>query len=235
MNYGFAVPNFPLPFQVFSACNDSGVISIGDSLEYTPVCQLIQCATGLTNPSIPVLSPVFTNMDYISAAVGGTTCQLWNSGGMSSGILVGYSTNAAPFYYSRRMRNVLVLGCGTNDWVAGRSAAQVYSDLLSIVASAQATGFSVAVGTVSSAQRFTMANGGYAWRSTLNSSIVSGAAGHGYSVFDYGDDATIGCDTCWTNSTYFNHADSDVVHLTNAGQVIQASYLQPVLAALGVN
>lgn len=223
----FATTSGPRPFQIFDACQPSGVITFGDSLQYSSGCLLIQCITDVG----PVLSPpTYTQAEIISAAVGGTTCADWDAGASVSGFPVGYASIIAPYFFSARTRNIAVLGCGTNDWLSGASTTTVYNHILSIVAKAKATGFSVVVGTISSSDRFTMANGGWAWRADLNSKITGGAVANGYTVFDYGNDAMLGGNTSWMDATYF----TDGTHFTAAGQTIQAMYLKTALDALGV-
>lgn len=181
---------------------------MGDSLAYNP---LQVAADGLVLP---------TNIAV--GAYGGTGC---------GDAVTNYPTLGRPFYNSRRMRNAFTLNCGVNDYTHGDTTASVYANLLAVVALAKADGFTVAVSTLAAAQRFTDPTG-YAWRADLNSKITGGAVANGYVVWDVGADASVGCDTCWQNATYFSQ-EPDVVHFTTAGTAVQAGYLTTALQALG--
>lgn len=191
-------------------CSDQGILGFGDSLSYTP-------------PPLAVAMGMHPT-DLFIGSLGGTDC---------SDQVTRYPTYGAPFYRSRRTYNVMALLCGTNDFVHGKSAATAYADLVTTVGLAQATGYTVTVSTIISAERFDTVSG-RAWRSDINTLIRSGAATYGYSVWDVATDPDLGCDNCWSNATYFNHSEADVVHLTEAGQAIQAGYLNTALLSIGL-
>lgn len=193
-----------------TVCSDQGILGFGDSLSYTP-------------PPLAVADGMHPS-DVFIGSLGGTDC---------SDQITRYPTYGAPFFTARRSYNVMAFLCGTNDFVHGKSAATAYADLLSTVALAQATGYTVTVSTIISAERFDTASG-RTWRSDINAAILGGAGTHGYTVWDVASDPDLGCDACWQNPTYFNHAETDVVHLTDAGQSIQAGYLKAALLLLGL-
>jgi hypothetical protein len=165
------------------------------------------------------------NSPYIEAyieAVGGTAC---------SDALALYPTNVARRYRPEAgARNVASLGCGTNDYIHGKTEAATYADILAYVVAAKATGFTVIVNTVPSAAQFGPAAGN-TWRNNLNALITGGAAGNGYLVADEAADANIGCQTCYLNTTYF----TDQVHMTTAGYAIKGGITAAVLSSLGFN
>lgn len=160
--------------------------------------------------------------DYIDAAYGGTGCLDADAN---------YAARGAPFYNVNRPINVFALGCGVNDWTAGHSEASTYAALLSVVAKAKATGYLVTVATVTDSQHINQDSGGAGetWRAALNTDIRNGAVANGYTVWDVGGDANLGCNGCYANATYF----TDGIHFTAAGQVIQTGYLKTALQSLG--
>jgi hypothetical protein len=158
-------------------------------------------------------------IDVLKSAVGGTTC---------AQALAAYASTVAPFYDGRRKANVASLGCGTNDYTGGRTTTATYADIVSFVAAAKATGYTVVVNTLPSAQRFDTVPGD-AWRTDLNSKITGGAVTNGYLVADEASDPDIGCKTCYLNATYF----TDGTHMTTAGWNIKGGYTYTILVSLG--
>lgn len=194
-----------VPTQTLTLCSDQGLVDGGDSLQYAP-------------PPLALATLALT--DHLYSAIGGTTCAV------KAGE---YSSYYAPLYSSRRVRNVAALGCGVNDFVSlGQpTPATTYQKMLDWVVLAQATGYSVILYTVQS--NINVDPFDPTWRPTLNALITGGAAGHGYTVVDWGANANLGCNGCGANATYF----VDGVHFTDAGNVIAASLLKTALQGLG--
>lgn len=97
--------------------------------------------------------------------------------------------------------------------------------MLSYVTAAKATGYSVIVMTIMS--NAVLPDGP---RATLNGLITGGAAGNGYIVADVGANATMGCNGCNSNMTYFQ---PDGTHPTVAGHIIVAGIVKTALQSLG--
>ncbi len=153
---------------------------------------------------------------YSNTAVSGQTC---------AQIAARYSTSVAPFYASNRARNVASIMCGAND--GGGTAAASYASILSWVSAAKASGYQVIVLTMLSRV------GGDTFKNALNPLITGGAVANGYTVADAGSDPNLGCDGCYTNSTYFQ---ADGIHPTVVGEALVATgYYEPALASLGFN
>lgn len=188
--------------QVLSDCSRWGLVTDGDSLQYL-----------VGGVAMATLQP----MDFLGAQIGGTDCL----DTVSNYDLYGYQG-----YRSGRLLNLYALGCGHNSYIHGRSAADTYSDMLAVLAKAQATGYTRALWTILPSVEVNNT-----WRAAVNTLIRDGAVANGYTVIDVAADTTIGEDNDWMNLTYY---DPDGVHLTTAGRAIQASYLNAVLQAAGV-
>jgi hypothetical protein len=164
--------------------------------------------------------PVYNTatIQVLKRAVGGTNC---------AAALSAYASLVAPFWRAEAT-SVASLGCGTNDYTNGRTTVATYADILSFVAAAKATGFTVIVNTLPSAQRFADSTGN-TWRVDLNGRIAGGAVANGYLVADEASDPNIGCQTCYLDATYF----TDGTHMTTAGWAIKGNYTYLLLQSLG--
>ncbi len=154
-----------------------------------------------------------------NVAQSGTTCtQMAGS----------YAAHVGSKYNGAKVGNAASILCGANDYLFGGTAAAAYTQILAWVASAQATGFSpVLVATMISHS----GAGGDTFKNTLNASITGGAVANGYTVVDFGADPTMGCDGCFSNTTYFQ---SGGIHPTAAGDAILSGILQAVLKTAGL-
>lgn len=161
---------------------------------------------------------------YFDTAIGGRTCQDRITNGP---ILVD------PFMNSHRKYNIVSFQCGLNDYAGGiTNPNTVYASILTYVAARKAAGAGfVIVLTMEDAQVFTPNSTFQTFRSTLNGLIRAGAVANGYTVMDIAADATMGCDGCASNTTYFRDGE----HPTAAGYTIFANYLNPILTTIGLN
>lgn len=155
--------------------------------------------------------------NVINSAVSGTTCTQQAS---SYTAHVGSKFNGAK-------SNAASILCGAADYLFGGTTANAYTQILSWVVSAKATGFNpVLVATMISHNGV----GGDTFKSTLNALITGGAVANGYTVVDFGANATMGCDGCFANATYFQ----DGIHPTAAGDTILSGILKATLQTFGL-
>lgn len=154
---------------------------------------------------------------YANVAVGGQTCLQRTTA---------YPTDVRPRFNPASKFKVASLLCGINDRVGGADEATVYARILAWVALAIADGFTPVVWTVE--DNGIMSDG---YRATLNGLITAGAAGNGYTVADIAANATMGCNGCDANTTYF----IDGTHPTVAGNAIFGTVLKTTLESLGWN
>ncbi len=175
--------------------------------------------------------------DFDREAVPGTTCANALAAVTSPTGTDGHTV--AQFYNAQRRVSVVSLGCGTNDFNSGRTAAATIADIQAWVAAVQAHAPLSKIWVQTVQDRGSMAsNGGYTWKATVNTAIHAIA---GITVVDVGADVNLGCDGCATNITYFT---SDQIHFqgangvppdaSNAGISIQAGLAETVMVAQGI-
>lgn len=178
-----------------------------------------------------VFGPVGTESDpnyYASRSygrkegVGGTRCS-----DTLANIATAYGNYGPPRGVTT---NAATIDCGRNDYVGGRTPAQTYADILSIVAYLKARGLSVIVNNMGSASTYDVSDP--TWKPALNALIAGGAVANGYTVSDIGADANLGCLGCYSNLTYFL---PDGVHLTQTGYNLKGTIVGVRLTALGFN
>jgi lysophospholipase L1-like esterase len=127
----------------------------------------------------------------------------------SPGALANVLWRDAPNCYSYNGRSIATIAIGINDPQIGYSPQQTMNSILDLAAIDSQAGCRVLVATLtSSASNNTFKN-------VLNPLIRANAAQGGYTVVDFGEDTFMGCDSCYTNPTYFN---SDRIHPNTTGQ-----------------
>ena len=119
--------------------------------------------------------------------------------------------------------------CGINDFVLlGSSASTAFSSITSWVSTIKAAGYTnVYVATLTSSTPAAAET----YRESLNTLIINGAAGNGYTVIPFGADANMGCHNCYMNTTFF----SDGRHPTTLGQQTLGAIVKTTLDGLGFN
>lgn len=116
--------------------------------------------------------------------------------------------------------------CAINEYVhVSTDPATIHAALLSYVAAAKALGFANVV-VVTMADTALVP---FSARSAINALDIADAAGNGYTIADVSSDATMGCNGCGANLTYFQ----DGTHPTVAGNAILATYLKSALQTIG--
>lgn len=177
------------------------------------------------------IGSVFSNDPYYSTTfilgldndISGTVCQ----DAITAWTTPNGQHPASETFVTGKQKTAVSISCGVNDFnLEGHTAAQIYSDMLTLVGLIKASGATPIINTLMD----TTHAGWEAVQTSLNTSIRNGAAANGYLVSDWGGDANLGCSGCASNLTYFR---SDGVHPTPAGEAIQANYLASVLAGLG--
>ncbi len=158
---------------------------------------------------------------YTNDGVGGRKCQ---------DMIDNAAAEVDPHFNALAPLNAAHLECGTNDYGTGTgqttNPATTYAKMLTWVAARQAVGWSVVVFTLSDSSVVDET-----FRATLNASITGGAVANGYKVADVGSDSHMGCNGCFSDTTYF----LDGTHPTVIGNQIYATYLESALTAIGVH
>lgn len=175
-----------------------------------------------------VTAALASPVDLDRQAVGGTDCEQAYQGYIGGTDLNPPAIPAIKFYDARRHINLITLQCGVNGFIHGRTATQEFTSITNFVTAAKATGFTVIVATLTDSSFISNGGGETTYRAALNTAITGGAVGQGYTVADYAANAFIGCDGCYSNTTYF----TDGVHLTTAGIAIQATIMEAAMAAI---
>lgn len=114
---------------------------------------------------------------------------------------------------------------GTNDGLFGATAAKTFNALASFANIAHSYGCQVGVATMLSRTAEDT------FKDALNPLIRAGAASGNYFLIDTASSPNLGCDGCYSNTTYFN---TDQVHPKNAGQVILAAEFSNAINAYGI-
>lgn len=151
------------------------------------------------------------------------------SGDTAQNIASTASAQLAAQYDGSLTDNIVVLWAGVNDAVDnGRTAAQIYTDLSSAVATCQAAGELVILCTdLPSTTTAANTAGWNTTRATLNTSIRGNAAGAD-AIADLAANTTIGDDTDSDNTTYY----SDKLHPTPEGDRIIGEIVGAAIATL---
>lgn len=177
-------------------------------------------ATFAQYPELGVSGLTYTQ--YVNVGSPGSTC---------AQILSRYSSGVGSNYKATYgvSNNVATIKCGVNDHnTTADSPSTVYNNyVLPWVVLAKASGFKVMVGTLGSFSTEGAAVSG--WRDAYNSLIISGALANGYTIFDFASDPNMGCNGCYSNTTYF----SDGIHPTSGGQVIYGAIYKAALQSAG--
>lgn len=159
--------------------------------------------------------------NYTNTGVGGRKCQ---------DVIDNAATEVDTHYQAIAPLNIASLECGVNDYGVGAGQttdpAVTYAKMLTWVSARKAVGWQVIVFTMESNSAVLES-----FRTTLNSSITGGAVANGYTVADVGSDSIMGCNGCYSNTTYF----LDGIHPTVAGNLIYSGYLATALSALGAH
>lgn len=121
--------------------------------------------------------------------------------------------------------SLLTIFGGTNDGYFGATAAKTFAAIQGFATIAKAAGCQVGVATMISRTALD------SFKDSLNPLIRAGAANGGYFLIDTASSANLGCDGCYSNSTYFN---TDNVHPKNPGQVILAAEFSNAINAYGI-
>lgn len=156
-----------------------------------------------------------------------------------AGSLYTTGNDVAQFYNSHRRVSIVSLGCGTNDYGGGRTAAATIADIQAWVAAIQANAPLSQIWVQTVPDRGSMsAAGGYTWKDTVNTAI---RAISGITVVDVAANANLGCNGCATNTTYFH---PDQVHFSgtngvppdanNNGITIQSGLAVTVMTGQGI-
>lgn len=196
------------------------------------VCAHFGCNGAYSYPGTPAITAD-------AQAVGGTDCAQAYTGYTSGVDLNPPGFAAKTFRDSRRKYDLLTIQCGVNGFVHGRTAAQEYASIVSLVQAAQADGFTVFVATITDSCLIYQSAGAEAtFRDALNTAIRNGAAMYGYTVVDYAADPDIGSAGSSLNATYYQldvGACSPIggVHLTATGVAIQASLMEAAMTGIG--
>jgi hypothetical protein len=167
---------------------------------------------------------------YSNIAVGGTTI-----GPISdpTSMLGRQATNMLPLYNGSVEHNVGVLWGGTNDDCAGRSATDIFADIVTYVNNAKAVGFKMVVATCLPRTQLCGSVVGSTYetvRLALNNLIRNNAQTYGYEVADVALDQNMGTSaTASNNTTYYN---ADKVHLTVTGATTLFKYFHGAIMNL---
>ncbi len=169
-------------------------------------------------------------------AVGGTTCQTTFSNYSGNTDLNPPGMSAIRFYNSFRKANLMTIQCGVNGYVAGRTAAQEYTSILSLVSAAKAQGYTVIVATMTDSCHIYLGGAEVTYAQALNDAINGGAVANGYTVADYAADANIGVAGASQSGTYFQTPEAGCatggVHLKASGVAIQATIMEAAMAGV---
>lgn len=197
------------------AAQNFNIVGVGDSITQ---------GTGVTSPW-PTLLAAYLGTSQNNQ---GTASIGWNynpSGVLATSptLLTQESGSVCPLVSSLATgagAPTIFLFAGTNDIFYGATAAATYSSfqtyLAALVACGQPANKIVAVTMLPGSGRSNVT------RASYNSSLVSGAVAGGYLLARMDLDPLIGCDTCNTNTTYFN---VDQVHPKDAGETIEINIL----------
>lgn len=169
-----------------------------------------------------------THYPDLAVASFSTPTILYNTavGAEKCSVILSQVSNVNGLHKSTGKLQAVSLLCGANDALNSVAEATSYANILSWVSSVKAAGYTnVAIGTMISL------TGQAAFKNTLNADIRNGAAGNGYTVMDFGANANIGCDNCFSSSTYF----IDGIHPTQAGANIMGTIAEAVLNGFGFN
>lgn len=112
-------------------------------------------------------------------------------------------------------RNIVIVFGGTNDNIAGRTAAQTYADLSAYCLILKKAGFQVVVVTMLSR------TGSDTFKNSYNALIRAGWQNFADEIADPAQNTNLGADNAYSNATYFQ----DSVHPTTAANLIIAGYL----------
>jgi lysophospholipase L1-like esterase len=127
-------------------------------------------------------------------------------------------------YNSSRSKNILFVFVGSNDQTeAGATANSVYTNLKTYCLARRAVGWTVVVATI--LPRTDVSN---VTRNALNTLIRNDTSFYS-ALADFGADATMGCDNCYSNLTYFN---ADGIHPIAAGHAIIAPIASAAIASV---
>lgn len=197
------------PFCPIDLCYVNSFTADGDSVTQGP-------PAGTAAATYPALaSNIARRPKLVNVAVSGQTCNTMQAN---------FNSVVLPNFNAAFTHNFASLLCGYNDALSSPPPATIYAFMSSWVTKCLAGSFTCIVGTMTDTDRYSEAD-----RATLNGLITGGAGGGGYTVADFGADATMGCNGCDANTTYF----SDKTHPTEAGQVILGNIIAAVLTSLG--
>jgi trimeric autotransporter adhesin len=130
-----------------------------------------------------------------------------------------------PNCYAYGGVSLATIDIGINDPQIGWSAQQTMNAILKIAAIDNQANCRVFVGTLISNTNYTT------FKNALNPLIRSNSENGNYTVIDFGEDTSLGCDTCNTDINYFR---ADHVHPTTAGQQLMGEDASNVInSALG--
>jgi hypothetical protein len=167
------------------------------------------------------IAPLINPPAYFNFGVGGAGCATLNSAASAPGGM----DSLLPSYTGLEFMSI---ECGSNEiGLGGGTAAGTFSDFLGDLQARQAAGWTNII-------VFTMIDRmgvNESIRAAYNALLIGGASTYGYTVADVGSDPNLGCNGCWSNTTYFQAIDG--VHPTAAGQAVYATYLQVKLGLLG--
>ncbi len=196
---------------------DKAVTFDGDSLT---------TGLGLSSPSTENWPAQFitANPSYknLNLAVVGQTCGTINTN---------FAAIQALQYSTLNSKNIYWLWCGTNDILAGQTAAQLETTLIAIAAAAHTAGLRVGFSNIIA--RSTLSAPQETERQTFNTWTRTNATTYFDAFVDLGSNASIGCTStpanCYNNATYFQ---ADGIHLKTAGYALVESLVNSSLLGL---
>ena len=194
----------------------------------------ISDSTGGQSNWIPLVqTAVGTNWLLQSSAIVGS--QISASGNPSIEIPARAALTLTPFHDPTRGQEAAIIWGGTNDLVAGASAATTFGVLQTFIASLKTAGW-VNIAIITTISR---GNGGaqaafetarQAYNTLIKAAYGSIGTDPTVTVLDIGGDATLGLANSWQNALYF--PDGTHPRTTAASTIIAANYVTPWIASL---
>jgi hypothetical protein len=120
-------------------------------------------------------------------------------------------------------KSVAVVCCGSNDVVAGRTSAQILTDLAAMGTTLQTAGYKVILATITPR---TLPSDQAATLAAVNAGLRTGYSAFANALVDWAIDPRLADPT---NTTYYN---SDQCHQTDVGDGVKAQLVKPALDAI---